>query len=322
LDQTYDQVEVVVVDDGSTDESLSCLERFGDRIQVIAQPNGGQFTAARSGLRSSSGSIVVFLDADDLLDPDAGARIVDAFRRNPHAGRIQWRLRLIGPDGSDTGQVFPPAEWPLPGGDLSGHVIRRRTYVWPPTSGNAFPRHVAEQVLEAAGSDTRRMGIDLPLAELSPLFGPVVTIPGVAGSYRYHSQNDSVSIRNDWPEFLRARIRETIEGHEAMGRIGRSLGFDVPADPLEALDWAFIAYRVASLRIDPSHHPIEADRCLRLAGRGVVAVLSQPEYPLKARAKRAAWFAAMCLAPKREVARLVERAFGSPFGASAVATVG
>lgn len=69
LAQTYRDIEVIVVDDGSTDQTLMALEAFGDRVRVHQQPNGGVARARNTGVGLATGSYIAFLDADDLWLP-------------------------------------------------------------------------------------------------------------------------------------------------------------------------------------------------------------------------------------------------------------
>ncbi len=105
LAQTYAPLEIVVVDDGSTDETPQVLVRFGSRIRSIRLPGRGVAEARNTGLQASSGDLVVFLDADDLLLPDGIAAQVAYFDRHPDVDVVHgewyrcetdsgtWRLR-------------------------------------------------------------------------------------------------------------------------------------------------------------------------------------------------------------------------------------
>ena len=87
LAQTHPHVDVVVVDDGSSDETLAVARRYrGDRVRVIAQENQGACVARNRGLAEARGEFVKFLDADDVLAPDV----------------VQAQLRHVGsPAGSE-----------------------------------------------------------------------------------------------------------------------------------------------------------------------------------------------------------------------------
>src|SRR6202167_4054060 len=72
LAQSYAQVEVIVVDDGSTDNSRDVISSYGNRVSAVFKPNGGHASAFNAGFRASRGSIVMFLDAYQALLPTAG----------------------------------------------------------------------------------------------------------------------------------------------------------------------------------------------------------------------------------------------------------
>lgn len=69
LGQTYPHVEVIVVDDGSTDNTMETLARYGNKIRVIRQTNAGPSAARNRGIKAANGEIVAFLDSDDLWLP-------------------------------------------------------------------------------------------------------------------------------------------------------------------------------------------------------------------------------------------------------------
>ena len=72
--QTYSQLEVILIDDGSTDDSGTLCDKFAEndyRIKVIHQQNGGAASAKNAGLRAATGDYLAFVDSDDYLEPDA-----------------------------------------------------------------------------------------------------------------------------------------------------------------------------------------------------------------------------------------------------------
>jgi glycosyltransferase involved in cell wall biosynthesis len=87
--QTHPAHEIIVVDDGSTDESLAVLEKIREQqptIRVISQPNSGQLSAMRSGIHAASGDWLCFLDADDTYEPSHLEEAAAAISREPDLG--------------------------------------------------------------------------------------------------------------------------------------------------------------------------------------------------------------------------------------------
>ena len=86
LEQTYAPIEIIVVNDGSTDETKAVLGGYGERITVIDQANAGVNAARARGIEASSGSFLAFLDADDLWLPEKTEIQLESLAANPEAG--------------------------------------------------------------------------------------------------------------------------------------------------------------------------------------------------------------------------------------------
>lgn len=92
LAQTAPPHEVIVVDDGSTDDSADRLARFGDRIRYVRKPNGGVSSARNSGVAEASGDAVAFLDADDVWHPRKLEQQTNALVARPDLGLLGTRV--------------------------------------------------------------------------------------------------------------------------------------------------------------------------------------------------------------------------------------
>ncbi|MEO8432819.1 MAG: glycosyltransferase [Acidobacteriota bacterium] len=97
--QTYPHREIVVVDDGSRDDPATVAARHPG-VRFVRQPNAGSAAARNRGIRESRGAVVVLLDADDRLLPDALARGLGALAARPDAAVVYGRARMIAADGS------------------------------------------------------------------------------------------------------------------------------------------------------------------------------------------------------------------------------
>jgi len=94
LNQSYQNIEVIIVDDGSTDESREILEGYAanNTIKVILKSNGGQASAFNVGFAASQGDIICFLDADDIFIPEKVEIIIKEFQKHPE---VSWYFHLL-----------------------------------------------------------------------------------------------------------------------------------------------------------------------------------------------------------------------------------
>ncbi|SRR5216683_1150191 len=191
LGQTYKHYELVVCDDGSTDDSREILNDFASKhgqVKVVLQENKGQAEAILAAYQLSSGEILCFLDSDDTFDPTKLEEVVKAFLSAPEAGFLVHRLTAA--DIS----LRPTRPVPVTGRLVSGWKapqmpLRSPQMLWgmPPGSGLAFRRAVAERIMPHVRG--RKAYPDGVVQILAPLVTPIIAIDHSLGMYRVHGEN-------------------------------------------------------------------------------------------------------------------------------------
>jgi glycosyltransferase involved in cell wall biosynthesis len=104
LAQTYAEIEIICVNDGSTDGSRAVIERFGGRIRIIDQVNSGQTAAQNRGARESTGQLLAFLDSDDIWYPHKLEEQVAAMEAAPETVMVTCNYDEIDPAGAQIRQ--------------------------------------------------------------------------------------------------------------------------------------------------------------------------------------------------------------------------
>jgi len=190
LAQTGGVKEVIVVDDGSTDDSVAVVRRFGDRVRLVTQANGGQLAAYNSGFELVTGDVVVFLDSDDKLLPQACSRIAQAMA-DPAVARVQYKLSLVDAQGQLQGGEVPAM---LADGDLADTVRSGALFLASPGSGNAYRVSALKRLMPLPVTPEERHGADFFAGYGCALLGRVKALPEVLAQYRVHRANDAENL--------------------------------------------------------------------------------------------------------------------------------
>ena len=213
LAQTHPAVELIVIDDGSTDGSVEVLRRYGDRLTLLQQPNQGPYPARNRGVAASRGEFVAFLDADDWWAADCLAQLHAAIAGSAAAvAYCGWQnVGLPGPrgephvppdyeqDGKLERFLRAAAPWPI-------HAALLRRTVWDDVGGfdTALPTVMDYDLWLRVGA-----------------FRPVVRVEKVMAFYRHHQKGQITSqqwrqAQNSW------RVKRRFL--DANPQVGRQLG--------------------------------------------------------------------------------------------------
>lgn len=304
LNQTYVHVEVIAVDDGSTDNSQDIITSYKDQIIPVLKENGGQASALNAGFAVIKGEIVIFLDADDVLLPNTVQRVVTVFQAKPDLVKVQYRLQVIDIKSVGTGEIFPDSKYML-NGDLRQHILKFHRYTWPPTSGNAFAASILHQILPMPEA-LYQVSADEYLNNLSVMFGSIVSLNEVGALYRVHGKNNYYQAKRLIDlEKLRQIILRTVEVRSKQRDIFNGLYFNNIRE-VGIWDLIDLKERVVSLKLDPLNHPFK-ETLLSLCVRGCISSTISPKMHWRGRLLFIFWFTAMFFVPKTIAKPLTEK---------------
>lgn len=175
--------EILVVDDGSTDDTAARLRKFGNAIRYLYKSNGGQGSAFNYGFAHAGGEVITLLDADDVWLPEKLSRLSEVFERNRDAGMVYHRLFWWdGANKTEADRYFIP---------ISGRVLENRSsllqYPMASTSCLAFRRTELSKLLPVP--ETLRSQADAFLTALIIFIAPIIAVEDYLGKYRLHATN-------------------------------------------------------------------------------------------------------------------------------------
>lgn len=183
LGQNYENLEIIAVNDGSTDNSHDILEQYGSRLKVIYQENQGQAAALNRGWEIAQGEILGYLSADDLLLPEAISKLTKVLIQNPSLSAVYPDYNLIDQEGKKIKRVKAP--------EFSHYDLAVRG-ICQPGPGALFWRKAWKQT----------KGWDLSLKQMPDydfwlkmsLKGNLLRHPQVLAEFRVHQNSQSFAV--------------------------------------------------------------------------------------------------------------------------------
>lgn len=205
--QAYPNVEIILVDDGSTDNTAAVAASLGDRIRYIYQENQGPAAARNRGLRAAQGKFIAFLDVDDQWPVGKLHQQLEAFTANPHLEIVNGYVQMLQAVPEDSGTVtFQPCHQPVVSFNLGSAIFRRSVF-------DKVGRFDASQI-HSEDVDwfmhARELGTEM------------VVIEAVTLLYRKHDSNLTRDRQANLKGFMQA-VRKSIQRRQQAGKSAENL---------------------------------------------------------------------------------------------------
>lgn len=295
LNQTHPDVEVIVVDNGSTDRSLEAIRPYESRLRLVRQPvNIGQGQGYNLGIAAATGEWIVWLDADDLLDPDCIATCLAM--ADDDTAKVQFPLRHIDPDGRPLDSMTPFLRH---SGDVRGLIRRFGHYAGPPGSGNLYRRSAVAPYFPVPAHKWP-IGTDTVPFVTAPFHGLVVDSGRPLGSYRLHLsvQSDAPGYKGNYRTSVGGEIRLCCASRDhSLELLRERSGIDVQG-PFLMLP-TYVRRRIVSWRWSREDHPCPEDSAASLWRLMRDALRDCPGYSLLGRTLMLGWATAVLYLPPR-----------------------
>lgn len=246
LGQSYPHLQVICVDDGSTDESPAILAEYAQkdpRVQVIRQPNAGPGAARNTGLEAATGEYVIFLDSDDWFEPDFLEQMVDTAQRE---GADVAICRAVEFD-TNSGRELP-SEWMMKKQYLPGKLAfapqEMADHLFQFTYGMPWDKFYRRELLTSSGIRYPALKNSEDLAFVYPTLLAAKRIAVVDEVLIHHRINRMASVSNsrcgqpEAPYEAFQIVKEYLEQHQLMDTYRRSF-----------LNWAmeFLVWHISNM---------------------------------------------------------------------------
>lgn len=236
LAQTYDNIEIIVVDDGSFDHTAEVLEQYKDKVRVIVTENGGQGQAFNVGIEAAKGELIMLLDADDLWVPKKVERMVALAQDNPDCDFLYHKYINIDAHGNQVTEPHP--EWLITGNYRQAYLRSGAQYWHPITSVLTLRTEFARKLLPLPTYAVRE-GADSIISDCSMMMTNIASTPEVLAKRLLHGANLYAAGREEFDRTDSVRIGDVrrIEWRTFyIRKIVQKLGFKMDVD-LRRNEW-------------------------------------------------------------------------------------
>jgi glycosyltransferase involved in cell wall biosynthesis len=320
LAQTYRDTEVIVVDDGSTDDSAEVIRSYGNRIIAVFKENGGQSSCYSRGFEVATGDLVLYLDADDYLHAHCISEVVDHWKEG--FVKAHFYLDVVDESGARLNVLVPSGR--LSGGTDPLKMMRLfGAYCSAPGSGNVYSRDFLAKILPKQNDyEFRRFeaiqfgGDSVPILA-APYFGRIAAIPRILGFYRRHAKAATAGVTFTFqPETSMQILKKEHEKDLIRDRAWRFVvrQTQIPDSPEpwqmpKLLEPSRLKRRMCYLRLagrglDPG------DNRLNLFAKGVLSSIWWDGYSWMQKIAISGWFVGMAIVPSKIAELLIRPALG------------
>jgi hypothetical protein len=220
-DYPPERIEIIVVDDGSTDNTREVTQKYAGAVTYLYGERKGVAAARNRGVSHAKGEIITFLDADDIWLPKRTKRVAEAFARHPDAGIVYHNFDVIDSDGKLLYKDFAEKFYPLRNrrGPLLSDIIRGSVFCG--ASSFSFRKAVLREICPIP-EDIKR-GVDFYLTAVAACSVQGVHIPETLGLYRSHQENLTFLID--------ANASKSAEIHKDLSHTYEKLSVRLPRTP-------------------------------------------------------------------------------------------
>jgi glycosyltransferase involved in cell wall biosynthesis len=200
-DYPQESIEIIIIDDGSTDNTREVIRKYGERVKYLYSEHKGVAAARNKGVSLAQGEIITFLDADDIWLPARIKRVAETFTRNADVGMVFHNFDVIDSSRRLLYKDFAETFYPLRNrrGPLLSDIIMGRVFCG--GSSFSFRSTLLKEICPIP--EYIRRGVDFYLTAIAAAYVQAWHLPDTLGLYRLHHENLTFLVQRDLPKAAR-----------------------------------------------------------------------------------------------------------------------